>query len=147
MICCSVAQSCPSLCNPMGCSMPGFHVLYHLPKLAQTNIYQVGDTIQPSHPQSSPSCLQSFPESGSFQWVNSLHEVAKVLELQLLPMNTQDWFPLGWTGLISLQPKGLSRVFNTTIWKHQLFGTQPFLWSNSHTHTWILEWSHPYMTT
>ena len=58
----------------------------------------------------------------------------------VLPMNTQDWSPLGWTGWISLQSKGLSRVFsNTTFQKHQLFGTQLSLWSNSHFHTWLLE--------
>ena len=57
-----------------------------------------------------------------------------------LPMNTQDWFPLGWTGWISLQSKGLSRVFsNTTVQKHQFFGTQLSLQSNSHIHTWPLE--------
>ena len=55
-------------------------------------------------------------------------------------MNTQDWFPLGWTGWISLLSKGLSRVFsNTTVQKHQFFGTQLSLWSNSHIHTWLLE--------
>ena len=58
----------------------------------------------------------------------------------VLPMSTQDWFPLGWTGWISLQSKGLSRVFsNTTVQKHQFFSTQPSLWSNSHIHTWLLE--------
>ena len=58
----------------------------------------------------------------------------------VLPMNTQDRFPLGWTGWISLQSKGLSRVFsNTTVQKNQFFSAQPFLWSNSHTHTWLLE--------
>ena len=58
----------------------------------------------------------------------------------VLPMNIQGWFPLGLTGLISLQSKGLSRVFfNTWTQKHQLFGAQPFLWSNSHIHTWLLE--------
>ena len=58
----------------------------------------------------------------------------------VLPMNTQDWFPLGLIGLISLQPKGLSRVFsNTTVQKHQFFGSQPSLWSNSHIYTWLLE--------
>ena len=58
----------------------------------------------------------------------------------VLPMNTQDWFPLGWPGWISLQSKGLSRVFSsTTVQKHQFFGTQPFLWFNSHIHIWLLE--------
>ena len=58
----------------------------------------------------------------------------------VLPMNIQGWFPLGWTGLISLQSRGLSRVFsNTTVQKHQFFSTQPSLWFNSHIHTWLLE--------
>ena len=58
----------------------------------------------------------------------------------VLPINIQDWFPLGLTGLISLLSKGLSRVFsNTTVQKHQFFGTQPSLWSSSHIHTWLLE--------
>ena len=68
---------------------------------------------------------------GLFQWINSSHQLAKVLEFQLqhvFPMNIQDWFPLGWTGWISLQSKGLSRVFsNTTVQKHQLFGAWPSL--------------------
>ena len=58
----------------------------------------------------------------------------------VLPMNIQDWFPVGWTGWISLQSKGLSRVFSgTIIWKHQFFGAQPSFWSNSHIHRWLLE--------
>ena len=58
----------------------------------------------------------------------------------ILPVNIQGWFPLGLTSLISLLSKGLSRVFsNTTVWKHQFFGAQPSLWSNSHIHTWLLE--------
>ena len=76
-----------------------------------------------------PSCLQSFPASGSLQWVSSLPQVAKVLELQLWHQsfqNIQDWFPLGLTDWISLLSKGLSRVFfNTTIWRHQFFCSQP----------------------
>ena len=75
------------------------------------------------------SCPQSLPASESFLWVNSSHEVAKVLEFSalasFLPKNTQDWSPLGWTGWISLQTKGLSRVFsNTIVQKHQFFGAQ-----------------------
>ena len=75
------------------------------------------------------SCLRSFPASGSFQRVSSSHQVAKVLEFKLqhqfFQWNIQDWFPLGWTGWISLQSKGLSRVFsNTTLQNHQFFGTQ-----------------------
>ena len=76
-----------------------------------------------------------------FQWVNSLYEVAKVSALaSVLPINTQDWSPLEWTGCISSQSKGLSRVYsNTIVQKHQFFGAQPSSQSNSHIHTWLLE--------
>ena len=72
---------------------------------------------------------------------STLHQVAKVLEPQHRSCQwIQGWFPLGLTGLISLLSKGLSRVFsNTTVWKHQFFGAQPSLWSDSHIHTWLLE--------
>ena len=87
-------------------------------------------------------CLQSFPAPGSFL-AGSLHQVAKLLvsvSPSVLLMNIQDWFPLGLTGLISLQSKGLTRVFsNITVQKHQYFGTQSSLWYNSHIHTWLLE--------
>ena len=82
------------------------------------------------HPTISSSvlCPQSFQHQGLFQWVSSSHQVAKVLEFQLptavFPVNTQDWSPLGWTGWISLQSKGLSRVFSNTVQKHQFFCTQ-----------------------
>ena len=142
----SVAQSRLTLCNPMDCSTPGLPVYHQLPEFTQTHIHWVGDVIQPSHPLSSPSPPapnRSQPQ-GLFQWVNSSHEVAKVLEFQLLasffPKNTQDWFPLEWTGWISLQSKGLSRVFsNTTVQKQQFFRAQLFSHSNSHIHTWPLE--------
>ena len=84
------------------------------------------------------SCLHFFPASGSFPIVRSLHQVVKVLELQLqYPMNIQDWL---LTGLISLQPKGFSRVFsNTTVQKHWFFSAQLSLWSNSHIRSWLLK--------
>ena len=90
------------------------------------------------------SCPQSFPASGSFpmsQFFASGGQSIRVsASASVIPVNIQDWFPLGWTGLISLQSKGLSTVFsNTTVQKHQFFGTQPYLWSNSHIHTWLLE--------
>ena len=90
------------------------------------------------------SSLQSFPASGSFQMSQffASHGQSIIVSalISVLPMNIQDWFPLGWTGWISLQSKGLSRVFsNTTVQKHQFFSTQFFLWSNSHIHTWPLE--------
>ena len=88
------------------------------------------------------SHLQSFPASGSLpgcQFFTSGSQSIGV-SVSVLPMNIQDWFPLGWTGWISLQRKGLSRVFsNTTFQKRQFFDTQLSLWSNSYIHTWLLE--------
>ena len=95
------------------------------------------------------SCPQSLPESGSFPtsqlfaWDGQSTRISA--SASILPMNTQDWSPLGWTGWISLQSKGLSRVFsNTTVQKHQLFSTQLSSQSNSHIHTWPLEKPQPW---
>ena len=90
------------------------------------------------------SCLQSFPASGSFLmshlFASGDQSIGVSASASVLPVNTQDWSPLGWTGWISLQSKGLSRVFsNTTVQKHQFFSAQPSLWANSHMHTWLLE--------
>ena len=90
------------------------------------------------------SCPQSFPTSGSFpvsQFLTSGGQsIGASASASVLPMNIQNWFPLGLTGLISLQSKELSRVFsNTTVQKHQFFGPQLSLWSNFHIHTWLLE--------
>ena len=90
------------------------------------------------------SCLQSFSASGSFPMslllISGAQSTGASASASVFLMNIQDWFPLGWTGLISFQCKGLSRVFsNTTVQKHQLFGTQPSSRSNSHIHTWLLE--------
>ena len=88
------------------------------------------------------SCLQSFPTSGSFPMSQffTLGGQSIGVSASVLPMNIQDWFPLGLTGLISLQSKGLSRVFSdTAVEKHQFFIPQLSLWSNSHIHTWLLE--------
>jgi len=81
----SVAQSCPTLCDPMNRSTPGFPVHCQLPEFTQTHVHRVGDAIQPSHPLLSPFPPAPNPSQhrGLFQWVNSLHEVAKVLEFQL----------------------------------------------------------------
>ena len=143
-----VPQSCLTLCNPMDCSTTGILVHHQPPALAQTHVHRVDDAIQPSHPLSSPSppAFNHSQHQGLFQWVSSSNQVAKVLELQLQPQSLQwifsiqGWFPLGLSGLISSQSKGLSRVFsNTTVRKHQFFSAQPSLWSNSHIHTWLLE--------
>ena len=90
------------------------------------------------------SCPQSFPASGSFQmsqlFTSGGQSIGASALTSVLPMNTQDWSPLGWTGWISLQSKGLSRVFsNTTVQNHQWFGAQLSSQSNSHIHTWLLE--------
>ena len=89
------------------------------------------------------SCPQSFSASGSFQmsqlFASGGQSIGVSASASVLPMNTQDRSPLGWTGWISLQSKGLSRVFsNTTVQKYQFFCTQVSLWSNSHIHAWLL---------
>ena len=142
----SVAQSCLILCDPMNRSTPGLPVHHQLPEFTQTHVHRVRDAIQPSHPLSSPSpptpqslpASESFPVSPFFTWGGQSIGVSALASV--LPKNTQDWSPLGWTGWISLHSKGLSRVFsNTTVQKHQSFGAQPSSLSNSHIHTWPQE--------
>ena len=127
----SVTQSCPSLCDPMDCSMPGFPVRHQLLELAQTQCLlnrwchpTILSSVVPFF-----SCLQSFPASGSFLMSQLFawggQRIGVSASTSVLPMNIKDWSPLGWTGCISLQSKGLSRVFsNTTVQKHQFVGTQ-----------------------
>ena len=90
----SVTQSCPTLCDPVNCSTPGLPVHHQLPEFTQTHVHRVGDAIQPSHALSSPSPPAPNPSQpqGLFQWVNSLHQVAKVLEFQLQHQSFQ-WTP------------------------------------------------------
>ena len=90
----SIAQLCPMLCDPMNCSTPGLLVHHQLPEFNQTHVHRVGDGIQPSHPLLSPSppAFNLSQHQGLFQWVNSLHEVAKVLEFQLQHQSFQ-WIP------------------------------------------------------
>ena len=134
------------LCDPMNRSTPGLPVHHQLLEFTQTHVHQVSDAIQPSHPLSSPSPPAPNPSQHQSlsQWVNSSHEVAKVFGVSalasFLPKNTQHRSPLEWTGWVSLQSKGLSRVFsNTTIQRHQFFSTQLSSQSNSHIHTWPQE--------
>ena len=144
---CSVAKSCPTLCNLIWphCSTPGFSVFDYYLEFAQTHVHH-----QWCHPIISfsvvpfSSCLQSFLISASFPmsqfFASSSQIIVPSASASVLPMNIQSWFPLRLTGLISLQSKGLSRIFsNTTVQKHQFFGAQPSLWSNSHICTWLLE--------
>ena len=139
----SVTQLCPTLCNPMDCSTPGLPVYHRLPEFTQTHVHHVGDATQSSHLLSSPSPPQSFPASGSFQisqfFTSGGQSIGVSVSASVL-MNIQDWLPLEWTGLISLQFKGLSRVFsNKSLLQHSskasIFCAQLSLWSNSHIHT------------
>ena len=141
----------------MECSTPGLPVLHQLLELAQTHVHQVGGASSNSSPSSwwchptisssvvpFSSHLWSFPASGSFLisqlFTSGGQRIGVSVSASVLPMNIQDWFPLGWTGWISLQSKGLSRVFSdTTVQKHQFFSAQLYLWSNSHIHAWLLE--------
>ena len=139
------SRSVVSLCDPMDCSTPGFPVHHQPLEFTQIHVHWAGWC----HPTISSSvipfsCLQSFPASGSFPmsqfFISGGQSNGVTASASVLPVNIQSWFPLGWTGWISLQSKGLSRVFsNTTVQKHQFFGAQLSLYSNSHIHTWLLE--------
>ena len=203
--CCSVIKSCPTFCDPMDCSMPGFLVLHYLLEFAQiscslswwcyltisssvalcffcsfSSVAQLClKTLWPhglQHarlPCSSPtpgacshscpwswwchptisssvipfsSCLQSFPAWGCFPmtqlFASDGQNTGALASASVLPKNIQDWFPLGWTGWMSFQSKGLSKVFSdTTVQKHQFFCAQLSLQSNIHIHIhiWLLE--------
>ena len=139
----SVTQLCLTLCYSMDCSMPGF------PSPTPRACSNSWPSSRSCHPTISSSvlpfsCLQTFPASGSVPISQFFASGGQSIEVSastsVLPMNIQDWFLLGWTGWISLLSKGLPRVFsNTTIQKHQFFGSWLSLWSNSHIHTWLLE--------
>ena len=144
--CCSGPKLCPTLCDPMDCSAPGFPVSYHLLEFCPASC----PLNQWCHPTISSSVipfsshLQSFSASGSFQmsqfFASGGWSIGVSALTSVLPVNIQDLFPLGWTGWVSLLCKGLTRVFsNTTVQKHQFFGAQLSLWSYSHIHTWLLE--------
>ena len=138
--CCSVAQSCLILCDPMDCSIPDMPVPHHLLKFAQVHVHCTGDATQPSHPlmPSSPSALNLSQYQGLFQWVGCLRQMTKILELHLQHQSYQWVFrvDLRLTGLLSLLSRGLSGVFSsTTVWRHQFFGILPSLWSSCH-HSW-----------
>ena len=126
----------------MNCSPPGFPVLHRISDLCSLSRWCHPTILSSVAPFS--SCLQSLPASGSFPmshlFASGGQRIGASASVSVLPMNIQGWFPLGLTGLISLQSKELSRVFsNTTIWKHQFSGTHASLWSNSHICTWLLE--------
>ena len=143
--CCLVTKSCKILCDPMDCNAPGFTcpspssgVYSNSYPLSQWYHLTISSSAMPLF------CLQSFPASVSFPmshfFASGGQSVGDSASASVLPMNIQSWFPLRLTGLISLQSKGLSRVFpNTTVQNHHFFSPQPSLWSNSHIHTWLLK--------
>ena len=138
----SVTQSCPTLYDPMNSSTPGLPVLHQLPGFTQTHDHRVSGTNPTMSSSVIPfsSCPQSFPISGSFPmsqlFASGGQNIGASASTAVFPMNTQELFPLGWTGWISLQSKGLSSIFsNTTVQKHQFFNAQLSSQSNSHIHT------------
>ena len=146
--CCSVAKLYVTLCDPTGCSTPGFPVLQYLLEFAQTHAHWVSDAIQPSHPLSFPSPTFNLSQhQGLFQWVSSLHQAAKVLEFQLQHQSFQYSglisFRMDWLDLLAVQGtlKSLLQHYSS---KHQFFSSQLSLWSNSHIHTWPL--GKPYLS-
>ena len=142
--CCSVTKSCLTLCDPMDCSTQGSPILHHLLSLPS---FMSIESLMPSnhlilcHPL--PLLPSVFPSISLSQWVSSSHQVLKhwSFSFSISPSNEYSgWFLLGLIGLISLQSKGLSRVFSsTTIQKHQFFGAQASLW--------LVQFSHLYTTT
>ena len=139
----SVAQSRLTLCDSMDCSMPGFLVHHKLPEPAETRVYQVGDAIQPSHPQSSPSppVFSLSQHQGLFQWVSSSHQVAKLLELQLQHQSFQ-WifrisFRMDWFDLLAVQGT-LKSLLQHHSSKASILRRSAFF---------IVQLSYPYVTT
>ena len=135
VVLCLVAKSCLIFCDHMDCIMPGFPVFHYLLEFIQSHVYWIHDSIKPSSVTLFLSRPQSFPASGSFQMSRLFESGGQSIgaPASIIPVNIQSWFPLGLTALISLQSKGLSRVFSsTTVWKHQFFSAQP----SSHLGPW-----------
>ena len=139
-----VAQSCPTLWDPMDCSTPGFPVHHQLPEFTQTHVHWVGDAIQPSHPLSSPSppAFNLSWHQALFQWVSSSHQVAKVLEFQLQHQSFNGYsglisFRMDWLDLLAVQGT-LKSLLQHHSSKASILQHSPFV---------IVQLSHPYMTT
>ena len=140
--CCLAAQSCPTLCDPMDCST-------RLPCLSpspgvSSNSCPLSWSCHPTISVTFSYCFQSFPASGSFPmsrlFASDVQSIGTSASATVLPMNIQGWFLLGLTSLISFQSNRFSRIFfRTAVWQYQSFGAQPFLWSDSHICTWLLE--------
>ena len=148
--CFTVTQSCPTLGNPMDCSTPGLPVLHYHLEFAQIYVHE---SVMPSKhlilcypllflPSVFPS-IRAFSNELALRIRQSNIEASAASSV--IPMNIQGWFHLGFTSLISMQSKGLSRVFSSTrVQKHEFFSTQPSLWLNSHIHIWLLKKNHSF---
>ena len=140
----SVVQSCPTLCDPVDCSMPGLPVHHQLLELTQTHVHRIGDAIQPSHPllPPSPPAFNLSQHQGLFQWISSLHQVAKVLEFQLQHQSFQ-WisglisFRIDWLKLLAVQGT-LKSLLQHHSSKASILRRSAFF---------VIQLSHPYMTT
>ena len=139
----SVAQSCLTLCDPINCSTPGSPVRHQrrrFLKLMSVESVMPSNHLILRHPLLlPPSVFPSFRVFSSesllcIRWPRYWSSASA----SVFPVNIQDWFPLGWTGLISLQSKGLSRVFSNTAVKHKFFSTLSLLYIPTHIHTWLL---------
>ena len=135
----SATQSCPTLCDPMDCSTPGFPVHHQLLELAQTHVHRIGDAIQPSHPLLSPPALNLSQHQGPNE--SALHiRWPKYWSFSFSISPSNDYsglisFRIDWFDLLAVQ-ETLSRVFsNSTVWRHQFLSIQPFLLSSSHMTT------------
>ena len=141
--CCSVVHLFQTVCDPWptacqaSLSFPVSQSMLRLMFIDQWCHPTISSSVA-----SFSSCPQSFPASVSFRrnWLFAYQSIGASASAWGFPMYIQGWFPLGLTGLISLQSKGLSRIFSsTTVWKHQFFSTQSSLWSNCHIRIWLLE--------
>ena len=138
----SVTQSCPTLCDPMDCSIPGFPVHHQLPERAQTHVHQVSDPTISSSVVPFSSCLQSFPASGSFQmsqlFASGGQSIGVLASASVLPVNIQDWFHLGWTGWMLAVQGTLKSFLQHHSSKASVLQCSTFF---------MVQRSHPYMTT
>ena len=139
------SKLCPTLCDPMDCKRARLPCpLLSLSEFAQTHVHWVSDAIQASHPVA-PFCFcpQSFPASGSFPigqlFASGGQSIGASASVSVLPMNIQDWLPLGWTDLISLQSQG---TLKSLLQHHSLKAS--FLWCSAF---FMIQFSYPYMTT
>ena len=140
--CCSVPQSCLTVCSPVDCSTPGLPVLHHLPELAQAHVHWVSDAIQPSHSLSSPSlpALDFSQNQGLFQWISSLYQVPKYWSFSLSPSNNYSGllsFRMDWFDLLAVQG-----ALKSLLQHHS--SKASILW---HSAFFMTQLSHLYMTT